>query len=108
MSLTIPAIPHAGKKLGELPKFRRLDEGIARSPQDACDGQTRGTQPAEQARVLRYLARGTDYLGLETWETTTTEQKARLMASTESLMPARMEWGPMPVPPVAIPGQATP
>jgi predicted dehydrogenase len=53
-----------------------------------------------ESSVAGILGREAAYTGkLLTYE--------ELMASGQSLMPAKMEWGPMPVPSVAMPGQTT-
>lgn len=49
----------------------------------------------------------TGILGREAAYTGKALTYAELMASSQSLMPAKMEWGPMPVPAVAMPGQTT-
>lgn len=53
-----------------------------------------------ESSVAGILGREAAYTGkLLTYE--------ELMASKQSLMPAKMDWGPMPVPAVAMPGQTT-
>jgi predicted dehydrogenase len=54
-----------------------------------------------ESTLTAIMGRMSTYTGkLVTWE--------QALSSTENLVPAKLEWGPMAVPPVAIPGQVPP
>ncbi|HSE37267.1 MAG TPA: hypothetical protein VLG74_08200, partial [Blastocatellia bacterium] len=67
----------------------------------------RASQPLNELKdvaestLTAIMGRMSAYTGkVVTWE--------QALNSTESLVPSKLEWGPMPVPPIAIPGQMPP
>ena len=73
-------------------EHKDLIESIrAGKPLNELKSVAESTLTAIMGRMSAYTGR------VVTWE--------QAMNSKESLMPAKLSWGPMPVPPIAIPGQ---
>ena len=84
--------------------FRGRDNNIYQTEHDLLFAGIRNGKPINngeymaKSTLLAILGRMATYTGqMITWE--------QAMNSRESLTPAKYEWGPLPTPPVAIPGQ---